>query len=71
MEIKRLLTNICSTDLEASKQFYTSLFSFKVGYDSDWFIHLVSEGSELELGIISENMRLYLLKLKVVFWVRI
>ena len=55
MEIKRLLTNICSTDLEASKQFYTSLFSFKVGYDSDWFIHLVSEGSELELGIISEN----------------
>ena len=52
MEIKRLLTNICSDDLTASKQFYTSLFSFKLDYDSDWFIHLISEGRELELGII-------------------
>jgi len=55
MEIKRLLTNVCSKDLESSKKFYTSLFSFKVDYDSDWFIHLISEGRELELGIISEN----------------
>ena len=54
MEIKRLLTNICSSDLEQSKLFYTTLFSFKVDYDSDWFIHLISEGRELELGIISE-----------------
>ncbi len=55
MKIKRLLTNICSQNLEQSKKFYTSLFAFKVDYDSDWFIHLISEGRDLELGIISEN----------------
>lgn len=55
MEIKRLLTNVCSNDLEGSKTFYTNLFSFKVNYDSDWFVHLISDGNELELGIISEN----------------
>ncbi len=55
MEIKRLLTNICAKDLEESKKFYTSLFSFNVDYDSDWFVHLISEGRELELGIILEQ----------------
>ena len=55
MEIKRLLTNICTKNLEESKKFYTSLFSFNVDYDSDWFVHLISEGRELELGIILEQ----------------
>lgn len=55
MEIKRLLTNICSKNLKDSTKFYTSLFSFKVAYNSDWFVQLVSEDRELELGIISEN----------------
>ena len=55
MKIDRLLTNICSTDLEQSRLFYTSLFSFTVDYESDWFIHLISDGRELELGILSES----------------
>ncbi|WP_422381534.1 VOC family protein [Marinicellulosiphila megalodicopiae] len=55
MKINRLLTNVCSQNLEASKQFYTSLFSFNVDYDSDWFVHLISEGRELELGIIAQD----------------
>lgn len=55
MKIERLLTNICSKDLEKSKLFYTSLFSFNVDYDSDWFVHLISEGKELELGIILQD----------------
>ena len=55
MKIDRLLTNVCSQNLEESKLFYTSLFSFKVDYDSDWFVHLISEGRELELGIIGQN----------------
>jgi len=46
------MTNICSDHLEASKLFYTSLFEFSVDYDSDWFVHLISKGRELELGII-------------------
>ena len=55
MEIKRLLTNICSNNLEQSKVFYTSLFSFNVEFDSDWFINLVSDGRQLELGIIAQD----------------
>ena len=55
MQIKRLLTNICAKNLEESKKFYTSLFSFNVDYDSDWFVHLISEGRELELGIILDR----------------
>jgi predicted enzyme related to lactoylglutathione lyase len=55
MKIQRLLSNLCSQDLKASKQFYTSLFDFDVKYESDWFIHLVAQGGELELGIILEQ----------------
>jgi len=55
MNIERLLTNVCSKDLEKSKEFYVSLFNFNIDYDSDWFVHLRSTGSGLELGIISET----------------
>jgi len=55
MKINRLLTNVCSKNLDESKHFYTSLFEFKVDYDSDWFIHLISEGRQLELGIIADD----------------
>lgn len=55
MEIKRLLTNICTMNLHETKRFYTSLFSFNIDYDSDWFVHLISEGKELEMGIILEQ----------------
>ena len=50
MKIERLLTNVCSNNLEESKSFYLSLFNFEVSYDSDWFVHLVANGHEL--GII-------------------
>lgn len=52
MRINRLLTNLCSDNLEESKVFYTSLFDFAVDYDSDWFVHLISEGQALELGLM-------------------
>jgi len=51
--VNRLLTNICSRDLEASKAFYTKLFDFEAAYDSDWFVNLISKEHQLELGIIS------------------
>ncbi|MEM7550472.1 MAG: VOC family protein [Bacteroidota bacterium] len=53
--LKRLLINICSEKLTESRDFYISLFDFKVDYDSDWFIHLISENKKLELGIIDRN----------------
>lgn len=53
MTLKRLLTNVCTNDLDQSKAFYVSLFDFSIEFDSDWFVQLKSKGTALELGIIS------------------
>lgn len=53
--INRMMTNICSDNLAESREFYTKLFDFNVDYDSDWFVHLISEDKQLELGIISRT----------------
>ncbi|MEW7278236.1 VOC family protein [Aquimarina sp. 2201CG1-2-11] len=53
--INRIMTNICSDNLAESRDFYTKLFDFNVGYDSDWFIHLISKDRKLELGIIART----------------
>lgn len=58
MRVNRILTNVCSDNLEVSKVFYTLLFNFKVDYDSEWFVHLVSEGRELEVRIMQSNHEL-------------
>ena len=55
MGLKRLLPNVCSSDLPASKAFYMSLFGFEAEFDSDWFVQLKQNGSDLELGIIAES----------------
>lgn len=46
------MVNICSSKLAESKSFYAKLFDMKVEYDSDWFVHLISEDRQLEIGII-------------------
>ncbi|MCH8550862.1 MAG: VOC family protein [Natronospirillum sp.] len=53
--INRLLLNVLSDNLENSKAYYTTLFDFQVDYDSDWFVHLISPGRQLELGILSAD----------------
>jgi len=53
--VNRLMTNICSDNLSASKDFYTKLFDFQVDFDSDWFVHLISKDKQLELGIIDRT----------------
>ncbi len=53
--INRMMSNICSDNLAASRDFYTKLFDFKADYDSDWFVHLISEDKKLELGIIDRT----------------
>lgn len=55
MEIDRIVVNVCSNDLDKSKTFYQSLFSFDVNFHSDWFIHLTSLGGKFELGIVLNN----------------
>ena len=55
----RILTNICSDDLQKSKKFYVELLGFKVKFDSDWYIQLCSPiDSEIEYGLIQKNHEL-------------
>jgi len=55
----RILTNICSTDLQKSKDFYVDLLGFNVKYDSDWYVQLCSpEDPEIEYGIIQKDHEL-------------
>jgi len=56
--LNRLLPNICSGNLPETKNFYIKLFDFKIDFESDWFIHLVSEDRKLELGIIDKSNEL-------------
>ncbi|MEM8604501.1 MAG: VOC family protein [Cyanobacteria bacterium P01_H01_bin.121] len=56
MSFKRILTNICSDDLAASRDFYVNLLGFEVNYDSDWYVQLRSPtNAEFEFGIISRT----------------
>ena len=52
MKIERLITNICSDHLSQSRDFYVTLFDMEVGYDSDWFVNLLSKDKRFEIGII-------------------
>jgi catechol 2,3-dioxygenase-like lactoylglutathione lyase family enzyme len=54
-KINRIMTNICSDKLAESRDFYTKLFNLNVAYDSDWFVHLISNNKKLELGIIDRT----------------
>ncbi len=55
MRINRMMVNICSEDLEMSKNFYSTLFDFSIAYNSNWFVQLVSKDKQLELGIIERS----------------
>jgi catechol 2,3-dioxygenase-like lactoylglutathione lyase family enzyme len=52
----RVLTNICSDNLENSKNFYVDLLGLHVKYDSNWYVQLCSpDNSEIEYGIIKRT----------------
>lgn len=55
MTVNRLLVNILTEQLSATADFYTRYFDFKVDFDSDWFIHLISKKNSLEIGLIDPN----------------
>lgn len=55
----KILTNICSDDLQKSKEFYVNLLGFQVKYDSDWYVQLCSPlDSEIEYGLIQRDHEL-------------
>lgn len=52
----RILTNICSDDLQKSAAFYVELLDFNIKYYSDWYVQLCSPNdSEIEYGIIQRD----------------
>jgi predicted enzyme related to lactoylglutathione lyase len=57
-DIQRIIVNICASNLESSKEFYTSLFEFEVAFDSNWFIHLTCKNTSLEIGLIDQDHEL-------------
>jgi catechol 2,3-dioxygenase-like lactoylglutathione lyase family enzyme len=59
MTCSRILPNICSDNLAASRDFYVSLLGLEVNYDSDWYVQLRSPThAELEFGIIARRSEL-------------
>ena len=54
-EIKRLITNICTDDVQSSKHFYTKILDFQVAFDSDWYVQLIATDKSYELGLISRS----------------
>jgi uncharacterized glyoxalase superfamily protein PhnB len=55
MAMQRLLINLCSNELEASKAFYTRLFHFQIAFDSDWFVNLKAPSNGMEIGLIADG----------------
>lgn len=53
--INRIITNICSDDLIKSRDFYIKLFNFNIAFESDWFINLISDDKNIELGIVDRK----------------
>ena len=52
----KILTNICSDDLQQSKDFYVDLLNFHIKYESNWYIQLCSPTNpEIEYGIIQKS----------------
>lgn len=59
MAIARLIPNICSDCLSATRGFYVELLGFQVQFDSDWYVQVASpENPHLELGIMQRDHEL-------------
>ena len=46
MKIKRIDTTFSTEKLQESKDFYMNHFGFKLAYESDWYIELVTPGGD-------------------------
>jgi PhnB protein len=56
MSIVRAFVSVFSESLPETRDFYVELFGWRVGFDSDWFVHLQApENAALELGILRRD----------------
>ena len=56
--IQRLMPTLLVKNLPACKDFYTSLFSLTPAFDSDWFVQLVDEKAQIEIGLMQQDHEL-------------
>ena len=48
--------SVLSDDLAATRDWFVSLFGYRVEFDSDWFVHLQSaDHADVELGILAHD----------------
>jgi predicted enzyme related to lactoylglutathione lyase len=53
---QRSFYSVLSDDLGKAKEWYISLFSYRVEFESDWFIHLQDQDNpSIEVGIIART----------------
>lgn len=53
MALHRLFPSILTEKLRESREFYVGVLGFEVGFESNWFVRLVSPGEGgLELGLV-------------------
>lgn len=53
---QRAFFSVLSADLARSRDWYTSLFGYRIEFDSDWFVHLQDPDTPmLELGLINRD----------------
>ena len=56
IEFQAMFPVMVTTDLDALKQFYESVFGFNaVFYDADFYLHLVSPNNGVQLGFMVAN----------------
>jgi len=56
--VQRLMPTLLVEDLSACKSFYTALFAFEVGFDSDWFVQMRDAKNGLEMGLMKQDHEL-------------
>jgi PhnB protein len=56
MAVLRAFVCIFSERLAETRDFYVSLFGWRVDFDSDWFVHLqAADNASVELGILRRD----------------
>jgi catechol 2,3-dioxygenase-like lactoylglutathione lyase family enzyme len=56
MAIRRAFVCLFSDRLAETRDFYVSLFGWRVDFDSDWFVHLQApDDASIELGILRRD----------------
>jgi catechol 2,3-dioxygenase-like lactoylglutathione lyase family enzyme len=51
----RIIANLFSDNLQKSKDFYVNILDFKPQFESNWYINLKSNDSQLEIGLFPKT----------------